>query len=158
MRKRSETAVNILGGLVATTFLKRAMKSAMAAPANTNGSALVAVVRSVIDSSTRNESSVNQAANIAYGAGWMAMVGLAGAHFPVRSAKLALAGGAALGVLVWASGQLAGKRLGAGSRSRAKRNPRQMAKSFATHLLYGVAAATPTALRAALRQNAPVAV
>jgi len=146
-RQRSQTVLNLLGGLVATSLLKRGMQAALA-PANTNAVAAPFPALRALLLPVAPESSAKQAAEAMYGAGWLAMVAMAGAHLPIRNVKIALAGGAALGALVWAVGQFGGRPETRAQRL-ARRDPKAIAQALGTHLFYGLAAATPTALRAA---------
>jgi hypothetical protein len=85
-----------------------------------------------------------------YGAMWGAALGFAFGRAPIRSGKLALASGAALGALVWVVGDV-GWLPAAGLTSPVTRQkPGALLITLLSNVLYGVVAAVPIAMRAAL--------
>lgn len=160
MRTLSKSALTVFGGLAATTLLKRGMRSALASAAGESDgpSSTLGTLASLLKGETVEDAShLEHFARFAYGAGWLAMVALAGSKIAVKNAPFALVGGAVLGAAVWTAGEI-------GKASERRRHPRSratMAKegatSFAEHVLYGTAALAPVAARSYLRNESAFA-
>lgn len=155
MRTLSKSALTVLGGIAATALLKRGMKSALTNVAGdeASSSTLGALASLLKGEPLDDGSTVEHVARFAYGAGWLAMVAIAGSKLVVKNAPLALAGGALLGAAVWTVGEV-GKR---GMRRRVSRARatvvKETAASLAEHMLYGTAALVPVAARSYLRNE-----
>ncbi|HEY2513956.1 MAG TPA: hypothetical protein VGI39_23980 [Polyangiaceae bacterium] len=167
-RQVVDSTLGLVGGVVATAILQQGMKASSKlpesmrpeAPERDPGDYIVEQGERVMKHPLSEEAHRTTAklAHYAYGATWGAALGLAfGATSApmVRDPKMILAGGAAMGAVVWSVGFL-GWLPAAGLTHRVtEQKPGAVASGLASHILYGVLAAAPVALRAALMPARP---
>ena len=167
-RQVVDSTLGLMGGVVATALLQQGMKASVRLPESIRpepperdpGDFVVEqgerVLKHPLSESAHRTTA--KLAHYAYGATWGAALGLAfgAASAPmVRDPKMILAGGAAMGAIVWSVGYLGWLPATGLTHKVTEQKPGAVASGITSHLLYGILAAAPVAIRAALMPARP---